>query len=346
MPETRPLSRIRYLSTLKVKPSARVLWSADTSRRTANEQDIQDDSKVATVCCGCGSILQSSDPKRRGYIPEENWKNPGKTPQTVQDKREVDEENIEDYFPETPELKKKAHSISLKTCQRCFSLKNYNNALHITLKSDDYLKYLSSLKNREALIALVIDVTDFPSCVFPKLDDILSSRSSVLIIANKTDLLPNKLPDNFYVNLEAHIIKEIGIRERNIVGTRFVSAKKGTGIPGLANEIQRKWGNRGDVYLLGSTNVGKSSLFNKLLVQLCGAKPGELNADTNLLAPKATISLWPGTTLGLLSFPMLSVGKRRRFVNQLMKKGEDVSMGLHSSRCIYIVTMVTQGGCF
>ena len=76
------------------------------------------------------------------------------------------------------------------------------------------------------------------------------------------------------------------------------------------------WGNRGDVYLLGCTNAGKSTLFNRLLVYMCGVKPGELNRDSNIFVPMATISQWPGTTLALLSFPIMSVGKRKRLMAQ------------------------------
>ena len=47
-------------------------------------------------------------------------------------------------------------------------------------------------------------------------------------------------------------------------------------------------------------------------------RPGELNRDDKMstFVPRATISQWPGTTLGLLSFPIMSVGKRRRLMAQ------------------------------
>lgn len=50
----------------------------------------------------------------------------------------------------------------------------------------------------------------------------------------------------------------------------------------------------GDVYLVGCTNVGKSTLFNTLLQSdYCKVKAGDL-------LQRATISPWPGTTLNLL----------------------------------------------
>ena len=293
-------------------------------------------------CCGCGAILQSANPKRSGFIPGEKldeWlslvddpskvggdgsrsEHGNKTKATEED-RDEEEEDINDFFPETDDpLSSDMHGHSVVSsfiCKRCFSLKNYNNALNITLQQDDYLHHLNSLKDKRALIVLLLDVTDFPCCVFPDLKNLLSPKSSILIVANKIDLFPGKLTNHFWSKFREHVIEECeasGLDRSMIVGVRFVSVTKGSGILELSQEIAKKWGNRGDVYLLGCTNVGKSSLFNKLLGHLCGSKPGELNTDSNMLAPKATISQWPGTTLGLLSFPLMSVGKRRRLLAQ------------------------------
>lgn len=50
----------------------------------------------------------------------------------------------------------------------------------------------------------------------------------------------------------------------------------------------------GDVYLIGCTNVGKSSLFNALLhSDFCKTEAIDL-------IQRATVSPWPGTTLNLL----------------------------------------------
>ena len=302
-------------------------------------------------CCGCGAVLQSANPKRSGYIPTgklEEWLSLVDDPSKVSDEGDDDEKesqnegiegkgveededgasDIEDFFPEKLDdtVSSDMHcsnNISSFICKRCFSLKNYNDALNITLQKDDYLRHLNSLKDKRALIVLLLDVTDFPSCVFPDLRRLLSPNSSVLIVANKIDLFPGKLTNSFWNKFREYIIgecEENGLDCTKVVGVRFVSVKKGVGVLELSQEIVKKWGNRGDVYLLGCTNVGKSSLFNKLLSHLCGSKPGEVNTDNNMLAPKATISLWPGTTLGLLSFPLVSVGKRRRLLAQQRAK--------------------------
>lgn len=50
----------------------------------------------------------------------------------------------------------------------------------------------------------------------------------------------------------------------------------------------------GDIYLVGCTNVGKSTLFNSLIhSDLC-------RIEAEDILQRATISSWPGTTLNLL----------------------------------------------
>ncbi len=334
-------------------------------------------------CSGCGAVLQSTYPKRRGYIIQEKlneWLELASDPSRVltegsaasieakesrakessdgdgsvsdnsQDESEEGEEEVsmlegedgeeedydtdtEDYFPETLDIHEEAsNDVSSFICSRCFSLKNYNNALNIALESDDYLRHLSSLKKKRALILLMLDITDFPCCVFPNLKSLLSPDCSVLIVVNKIDLFPRNLKERFWSMLRTHVVTgcKASIGSRRITGVRFISVSRGIGTTELSEEIVSKWGTKGDIYLMGCTNVGKSSLFNKLLLHLCGSRPGELNVDSNLLAPKATISQWPGTTLGLLSFPLMSVGKRRRLLEQQRRKEWEIAVGIKS----------------
>lgn len=335
--------------------------------------------KVKYTCSGCGSVLQSVNPKLRGFIPKEKldrWQmltsDPGKvlaeedsliverveSNKTLHDDEDdtgeencsrdeesyssededcgsKDDSDVEDYFPDSIDDTTKGgfHEVSSLVCKRCFYLKHYNDALNITLDKDDYLRHLAPLKNKQSLILLILDVADFPCCVFPNLSRLLSPHCSILIVVNKIDLFPKNLTNKFWSKFRSHIVevcREKSIGDHKIVGVRFVSVKQGIGTTELSSELVEKWQRHGDIYLMGCTNVGKSSLFNKLLLHLCGSRPGELNTDSNLLAPMATISKWPGTTLGLLSFPLLSIGKRRRLINQQRKREEEIAQGIKS----------------
>lgn len=270
-----------------------------------------------SCCTGCGVVLQSRDQNRRGYIPEGVWKR---------------FQGNEPAGSNTDESKDTADTTLI--CQRCFKLKYYSSALNVTVPEDEYLHHLRHLKEKRALILLVVDVTDFPGSLFPDLSSLIKQGNPIFIVANKIDLLAGYSTRDLS-RLGEHM-RAVGM-ERSLQGCQvtqvlFVSAKEGTGIRSLTRSIVTHWGNRGDVYLLGCTNVGKSSLFNHLLWSLCGAQPGQWSPADELTAPAATISQWPGTTLDLLSFPIMSMGKRRRLLAQARRRkkqnlsldGEDI----------------------
>ena len=89
-----------------------------------------------------------------------------------------------------------------------------------------------------------------------------------------------------------------------ILDSIVVSARTGYNIEKLITLIFKHWREKekhlgGNVYLVGTTNVGKSSIFNVLLdSDMCDSKA--LNR-----IDKATIAPVPGTTLNLLKFPIL-----------------------------------------
>jgi ribosome biogenesis GTPase A len=71
----------------------------------------------------------------------------------------------------------------------------------------------------------------------------------------------------------------------------------------------------GDVYLIGTTNVGKSSIFNLLLdSDLCSVKAVDK-------VEKALTSPVPGTTLNLLKFPIMRPGVLRVFIYFYLRLG-------------------------
>ncbi|XP_064382776.1 nitric oxide-associated protein 1-like [Halichondria panicea] len=305
------------ISTLRVLPRPiPAVWRSPLTRKSLcalsspsllpEAKDVEAASSL--LCAGCGAQLQTRDNRLPGFTPEQKIT---KLENTIHDADSVSNAEIISDAKTEPLI-----------CQRCFSLKHYNTALNISLKADDYLTHLSILKEKRALILLMVDVTDYPASVFPSISILISPSSRVLIVANKTDLLPKNTTKQFWKDFEQIVLTETtssSLTGCDVMGVRFISARTGHGLEELCEEITNSWGNRGDVYLLGCTNVGKSTLFNTLLSRLCGAKPGQLSTSANMSAPMATISQWPGTTLGLLSFPLLSVGKIKRLRQQQMR---------------------------
>ncbi|CAD1480270.1 unnamed protein product [Heterotrigona itama] len=238
------------------------------------------DSKVSSVPCGgCGALLHCRDPAIPGYLPSELFP-----------------------FKNTDELKS-------TICQRCHFLKFYNAALEVKVSIEDYPRLLKVIKSRKCAIVLIIDVTDFPCCIWPDLKTILHPFTPIFLVGNKVDLLPKDCP-SFLENVKRRLIDAViditGVKRENITHVQLTSAKTGYGIEQLINNLQNKWQYKGDVYLVGCTNVGKSSLFNTLInSDYCKVQAIDL-------VQRATVSAWPGTTLNLLKFPILNpTGKKR-----------------------------------
>lgn len=93
------------------------------------------------------------------------------------------------------------------------------------------------------------------------------------------DLIPRDCPgylDNIRNNLTKTFL-DAGFTKNNIKHVSLISATTGYGVEQLITKIHNVWGTRGDVYLVGCTNVGKSSLFNALLrSDLCKVKASDL----------------------------------------------------------------------
>ena len=268
---TRSVSRVG----LHKNPFGIFLRDCSTGPATADRN--RNDKKFTELrCSGCGVKLQSQNESESGYVPSAKL---------------------------DPMLQSQQSTV---ICKRCFLLKHYNTSLKVTLNEEDYKCHLQHLKHQRALILCMVDITDFPCSIFPNLVDFIGHRNPVLVIGNKLDMLPE---DSFKTRHHVREVirqgcQEAGFNRANIMGIHLVSAKTGAGINSLITDLSNNWGRHGDVYLLGSTNVGKSTLFNQLMELLCGLPVGHTSG--------ATISRWPGTTLGLIRFPIASQSKRER----------------------------------
>ena len=229
-------------------------------------------------CPGCGATFQSDDPGKGGYVI------PSKNPTTGI-------KGPENHL----------NSLTL-VCQKCFSLKHYNKPFPITVTSDEIMEYLSQIQRRKGLILYVVDMMDLPGSVFPNLLETVGEAKRIIIIGNKVDMLPvegnrtskqeEHLKEMLFTTCKAH-----GLEGANIKSMCLVSAKTGFGITQLASKIMEHWDHKGDIYLVGCSNTGKTSLFNLLLDLLSVHKKADL-------LQRATVSLWPGTTLRMLRFPI------------------------------------------
>ena len=186
-------------------------------------------------CIGCGSVIQTTDQQGLGY-----------TPQSA--------------------LERGLASGELY-CQRCFRLRHYNEIAPVALTDDDFLKLLNQIRDAQALIVYVVDIFDFNGSLIPGLHRFVGDNP-VLLVGNKEDLLPRSLRRSKLTDWLRQQANQAGIRP---VGTTLVSAKKNHQIEALLDQIEQLRGDR-DVYVVGVTNVGKSTLINQIIKQRTGVQ--------------------------------------------------------------------------
>ena len=206
-------------------------------------------------CIGCGAIIQSKDPNEPGYTP-------------------------------VAAVKKGLVNNELY-CQRCFRLRHYNEIAPVSLTDDDFLQLLNHIREANALIVYVVDIFDFNGSLIPGLHRFVGDNP-VLLVGNKEDLLPHSLRRT---KLRDWIRQQANIAGIRPIDTLLVSAKKNHQIEELLNTIE-KYRQHRDVYVVGVTNVGKSTLINQIIKQRTGVK--------DLI----TTSRFPGTTLDKIEIPL------------------------------------------
>ncbi|SDC68438.1 hypothetical protein SAMN02799630_01174 [Paenibacillus sp. UNCCL117] len=172
-------------------------------------------------------------------------------------------------------------------CQRCFRIKNYNESSSITLNQDDFLRLLTHVGSTKSLVVNIVDLFDFEGSMISGLARFVGQNPIVLVV-NKIDLLPKVTNYNRILNWVQRQVKEAGLRVVEVV---LCSAKKNMGFERVIEAIEEHREGR-DIYVVGATNVGKSTLINRLI------------RDYSDLDAELTTSLYPGTTLDLVRIPM------------------------------------------
>lgn len=172
-------------------------------------------------------------------------------------------------------------------CQRCYRIKHYNESSSITLQQDDFLKLLGHVGQTKALVVKIVDIFDFEGSMISGLARFVGTNP-VLLVVNKIDLLPKVTNANKIINWVQRRAKEENLKVVDIV---LCSAKKNIGFDRVITAVQEYRGNM-DVYVVGATNVGKSTLINRLI------------SDYSDLESELTTSQYPGTTLDLVKIPL------------------------------------------
>lgn len=206
-------------------------------------------------CIGCGAAIQTTDKTQAGFTPSSALEKGLETGQLY--------------------------------CQRCFRLRHYNEISDVNISDDDFIKLLHEVGESDALVVNVIDIFDFNGSVIPGLSRFVSGND-VLLVGNKKDILPKSVKDGKVTQWLTERAHEVGLRPVDVVLT---SAQNKQAIKELMDKIESHRKGR-DVYVVGVTNVGKSTLINAIIQEITG--------DKDII----TTSRFPGTTLDKIEIPL------------------------------------------
>lgn len=208
-------------------------------------------------------------------------------------------------------------------CARCHSLRNYgqvkNQKAENLIPDFDFDRLIATrlmkpIGNATAtVVVMVVDCVDFDGS-FPKRaakslfkalegtrDDPKLSKKlpRLILVATKVDLLPSQIPPARLDRWVRHRARAGGAPK--LSGVYMVSSHKDLGVRNLFSYIKELTGPRGNVWVIGAQNAGKSTLINAFAKKE-GAK-----------VTKLTEAPVPGTTLGILRVGGILSAKAKLF---------------------------------
>ena len=167
--------------------------------------------------------------------------------------------------------------INGKLCQRCFRIRYYNEYKNTIRDNNDYLKILDSINNDD-LVVYVTSLLDIRL-------DYIDSFKNVIVVLTKRDILPKSVKDE-------KLIKYIKSRY-NPLEVIVVSSVKNYNIDYLFDTLRQY--KKNNIYVVGTTNGGKSTLINKLIKNY---------SDNDVVI---TSSMYPSTTLDKIEINILGL---------------------------------------
>lgn len=167
--------------------------------------------------------------------------------------------------------------INDKLCQRCFRIRYYNEYKNTIRDNNDYLKILGSINNDD-LVVYVTSLLDIRL-------DYIDSFKNVIVVLTKRDILPKSVKDE-------KLIKYIKSRY-NPLEVIVVSSVKNYNIDYLFDTLRQY--KKNNIYVVGTTNGGKSTLINKLIKNY---------SDNDVVI---TSSMYPSTTLDKIEINILGL---------------------------------------
>jgi len=172
-------------------------------------------------------------------------------------------------------------SVENDYCMRCFRLNNYGEYESVTSNNIDFDKIINGINKTKDLVLYVVDILNVPKNLMEIKDMI---KNDCLLVLNKRDLLPLSVKNE-------KLIEYFKKNDLGFLDIFIVSSEKNIGMDELFKKIN-KYKKSNNVYVVGYTNAGKSSLISKFIKDY---------GDGNT---RLSIAPLPSTTLNKIMIPI------------------------------------------
>lgn len=172
--------------------------------------------------------------------------------------------------------------VNKDLCMRCFRLKNYGEYQSVAKTNDEYIKIIEDVGATKSLVLYVVDLLSIPEHL-EQIKEYLPNNKVILVL-NKKDMLPLSVSDDKIYSFIDDLYENV------FTDKIIISANKNYNLDKLMKMI-KKYRVYKNVYVVGNTNAGKSTLMNKLINDYS-------DGDGDI-----TISSMPSTTLEEIRVP-------------------------------------------
>ena len=201
-------------------------------------------------------------------------------------------------------------SLDNDICQRCFKMKNYGEYQTVTKSNEEYLEILKDVSKTNDLVLYVTDLLNLEKDI-EKIREIITNK--MILVLNKKDVLPKSVKETKLVEY----LKSKDICFEEVI---VISVNKNYNIDYLLSKIQEHQTSY-NVYVVGHTNAGKSSLINKLIKNYSENDTRELTMSPLPSTTLNTVSIEINKYLTLIDTPgLVDTGSILNFVDEKMVK--------------------------
>ncbi len=200
-------------------------------------------------------------------------------------------------------------SLENDICQRCFRMKNYGEYQMIAKSNEEYLSILKSVGETKDLVLYITDLLNVDKDI-EEVRKLIPNK--MILVLNKKDALPKSVKEEKLIEY----FKNMNLNFEEII---VVSVNKNYNIDYLLKRI-KYYQTTKNVYAIGHTNAGKSSLINKLIKNYSD-KTQELTMSPLPSTTLSTITIEINDYLTLIDTPgLIDTGSILNIVDTKMVK--------------------------